>query len=104
MEKEMLRGSLELLILSRIQSNDTYGGKILKDILHDSHQTLSVSEGTLYSLLKRLEKRNWIQSYWGEEQVGARRKYYQITPKGKEIYQRKLQDWRLLNQLIEQGV
>lgn len=103
MEKEMLRGSLELLILSRIQGQDAYGGQILKEILKDSQEVLDISEGTLYSLLKRLEKKGWIQSYWGEAHLGARRKYYQITPNGRSAYEEKLANWRLLNGLIEGG-
>ena len=103
MEKEMLRGSLELLILSRIQAQDAYGGQILKEILKDIQEVLVISEGTLYALLKRLEKKAWIQSYWGDAHLGARRKYYRISPKGTKAYEEKLANWRVLNTLIEGG-
>lgn len=103
LDKEMLRGSLELIVLSRIDRQDSYGGQLLKDILEESNESLMVSEGTLYSLLKRLEKKGFVQSYWGEEQLSARRKYYRMTDEGRSIYQRKLVDWRVLNQLIEGG-
>lgn len=59
MNKEQLRGSLDLIVLSRIINSSNYGGGIINDIFRDSHMTLKISEGSLYSLLKRLEKKNY---------------------------------------------
>ncbi|MBM7698794.1 PadR family transcriptional regulator [Kurthia huakuii] len=101
MDKEQLRGSLDLLVLSRILQQQNYGGGIIQDILRDSNEQLEISEGSLYSLLKRLEKKQLIVSHWESTQ---RRKYYQLTKKGMFYVEQKLADWRLLNQLIESAI
>ena len=104
MDKEQLRGSLDLIILSRIINEDNYGGGIIKEVYEISQETLKISEGTLYSLLKRLEKRQYIESYWGEEHFGGRRKYYKITDSGRVFFKEKLESWRKINHFIESAL
>ncbi|WP_397538520.1 PadR family transcriptional regulator [Rummeliibacillus pycnus] len=104
MDKEQLRGSLELIILSRMVKADKYGGGILKEVYEASENTLKISEGSLYSLLKRLEKKSYIESYWGEEHLGGRRKYYRITTSGRALFEEKLEGWRKINILIESAL
>ncbi|WP_107839611.1 PadR family transcriptional regulator [Metasolibacillus meyeri] len=104
MDKEQLRGSLELIILSRIIKEDNYGGGIIKEVYDASEKHFRISEGTLYSLLKRLEKSKYIESYWGEEHFGGRRKYYKITDSGRAVFNNKLEGWRKINQLIESAL
>ena len=62
-------------------------------------------EATLYTAFRRLEDGRYITSYWGDEAVGARRKYYKITEKGRELYRQARAEWdasvRILNALLE---
>ncbi|WP_096185714.1 PadR family transcriptional regulator [Evansella halocellulosilytica] len=104
MDKEQLRGSLDLIILSRIIKSDNYGGGIIREVYNASGNELQIGEGTLYSLLKRLEKKGLIESYWGEEHLGGRRKYYKITNKGRELFFERLEGWRKINKLIESAL
>lgn len=66
-----------------------------------------MKEASLYTALRRLEKGGFITSYWGDETLGGRRKYYRITQKGLERYLRDREDWvvakDILTQLIEGG-
>ena len=63
-----------------------------------------MKEATLYTAFRRLESAGWIQSRWGDEESGARRRYYRMTPEGTEKLRRDCETWRetreLLNTLI----
>lgn len=82
MNKEMLKGTIDLLILSVLKENDNYGYQISKVITDKSGETFEIQEATLYLALKRLEKQHSIESYWGEQSHGGKRKYYKITNEG----------------------
>ncbi|WP_144558450.1 PadR family transcriptional regulator [Shouchella miscanthi] len=100
MDKEMMKGSIDFLLLTLIDAHDLYGYEMTKKLKNLSGETYSMSEGTLYPALKRMEKKQWISSYWNEE-TGTRRKYYTITDDGKQELQRKKKDWATLNLLIK---
>jgi DNA-binding PadR family transcriptional regulator len=55
---------------------------------------------TLYSSYKRLEKEGYVTSYWGDETQGARRKYYHITDRGRELYRQNLLDWEFTQKIL----
>jgi DNA-binding PadR family transcriptional regulator len=101
MDKEMMKGSIDILLLSLIEKEDLYGYDIAKRLKEKSNETYTLSEGTLYPALQRLEKRKLIKSYWGDSETGARRKYYSITDEGKKVLSEKLNEWDLLNTLIK---
>lgn len=100
MDKEFLKGNIDIILLSLIYKKDTYGYEIVKNLKETSNDTYTMSEGTLYPALKRLEKKGWIYSYWGDSETGGRRKYYTITDIGQEELQNKMRQWRQLNDLI----
>ncbi|MFD2442501.1 PadR family transcriptional regulator [Bacillus sp. CGMCC 1.16607] len=100
MDKEIMKGSIDILLLSIVNTKDMYGYEMVKTLKENSNELYNMSEGTLYPALKRLENKNWIQSYWENSEVGARRKYYRITEDGKKELQRKLQEWKKVNNLI----
>lgn len=101
MNKEMMKGSIDILLLSLIQGEDLYGYEIAKRLKEKSKELYTMGEGTLYPALQRLEKRNVIRAYWGEAEGGGRRKYYSITEAGKRELAEKLKDWDMLNNLIK---
>ena len=55
----------------------------------------------MYSSLKRMEQNNLIESYWGDETQGARRKYYKITAKGKAKYLENKKNWESVKKLLD---
>jgi DNA-binding PadR family transcriptional regulator len=100
MNKEMMKGSIYLLLLSVIAKRDMYGYEIIQALKESSSELYSMSEGTLYPALKRLETQDFITSYWQEQENKRRRKYYQITDDGQKAIEIKLRDWKQLNNLI----
>lgn len=103
MDKEMLKGSIELLLLSLISKKDCYGYEMAKALKEYSDDLYTISEGTLYPALKRLESKNTIVSYWHEVDGGKRRKYYQITEDGQKELANKRKDWLLIENLIRRS-
>ena len=95
-----MKGSIDLLLLSIISNKDMYGYEMIQALKQTSEEAYSMSEGTLYPALKRLETQELIFSYWVEQDNNRPRKYYQITEDGKKALQVKLKDWQQINQLI----
>ncbi len=100
MNKEMMKGSIDILLLSLIQKEDLYGYEIAKRLKERSGDLYTMGEGTLYPALQRLEKRKLVNAYWGESEGGGRRKYYSITEAGTRELSEKLKEWDILNNLI----
>ncbi|AEB74960.1 PadR family transcriptional regulator [Clostridium botulinum] len=100
MDKEIMKGSIDILLLSIINRNDTYGYEIAKCIKEKSSNMYSMGEGTLYPALKRLEGKELVESYWEKSSLVGRRKYYRITELGKEVLKEKLDNWNSVTKLI----
>ena len=102
---DLIRGHTETIILARLMQRDSYGYEINKHIESCSRGEFILKEATLYTAFRRLEDSGYITSYWGDEAVGARRKYYKITEKGREAYRQAREEWdasvRILNALLE---
>ena len=100
--KEVLKGHIDTLILSLLHSRDMYGYELAKLVKEKSEEQFELKEGTLYLSLKRLEKNGWISSYWGDEQgPGGRRKYYKLTPLGEEGFEEKRKEWQFVKKMID---
>ena len=83
---DLIRGHTETIILARLMQRDSYGYEINKTVRELSGGRYELKEATLYTAFKRLEETGQIMSYWGSEATGARRRYYRITPAGREAY------------------
>lgn len=100
MDKELMKGSIDILILSLIEKEDLYGFLLAKRLNEKSNSLYEMGEGTLYPALQRLEKQKLIKGYWGDSETGARRKYYTITEAGRKSLSEKSKQWDSLNRLI----
>lgn len=98
---DMLRGHTDTIILSHLLHQDSYGYQINKDIMEKTNHTYELKEATLYSAFRRLEQGCLIRSYWGDEGVGARRRYYAITAEGKEAYKEYKREWESAKSIID---
>lgn len=98
---DVIRGHTEPIILSHLIEKDSYGYQINKEIMDKTDNMYELKEATLYSAFRRLEQANLITSYWGDEEVGARRRYYAITDKGREAYQEYKADWENAKLIID---
>ena len=101
MDKEIMKGSIDILLLSLINTKEMYGYEIVKTLKENSNDLYNMSEGTLYPALKRLENKHFLQSSWGDSDNGGRRKYYIITEDGKKELSRKVHEWNRINNLIK---
>jgi PadR family transcriptional regulator PadR len=100
--KEVLKGHIDTIILSLLYSRDMYGYELAKCVREKSGGQFELKEGTLYLSLKRLEKHKWIESYWGDDQgPGGRRKYYTLTSLGKEAFEEKRAEWQFVKTMMD---
>ena len=84
MTSDILRGYTDTMILSRLKEHDSYGYEINKELQKLSQGRFEMKEATLYTAFRRLESAGFIASYWGDEDQGARRRYYRLTDTGRE--------------------
>jgi len=98
---DILRGHTETIILKHLLANDSYGYEINKAIQEKTENQYELKEATLYSAFRRLESAGHIVSYWGDEQTGARRRYYSITNEGRVAYDKNRQAWEDAKLLID---
>ncbi|NDI35730.1 PadR family transcriptional regulator [Chengkuizengella sediminis] len=100
--KEVLKGHIDTLILSMLSLRDMYGYELAKIVREKSDNQFELKEGTLYLSLKRLEKNKWIESYWSDEQgPGGRRKYYKLTLLGQEGLELKRTEWKFVKKMMD---
>jgi PadR family transcriptional regulator PadR len=100
LDRELKKGSAELLILSLIEDRPRHGYEISKQIETRSRGVLGFNVASLYPLLYRLEKRGWIQGRWVEKAGQRRRRYYKLTAEGKKVLARQRSGWRAFVQAI----
>lgn len=101
---DLLRGHTDTIVLGILTESDNYGYGIYKKIIEKSDGLYEIKEATLYSSFRRLEKAGNINSYWGDQTQGGRRKYYSISPLGRKQYAQSKKDWEfakgIINKLI----
>lgn len=99
---DLIRGHTDAIILARLLRSDSYGYEINKTISTLSGGRFELKEATLYTAFKRLEELGFITSYWGSNGPGARRRYYTITPSGREACDKLMQEWEDTKQIMDQ--
>lgn len=104
---DILRGYTDSILLCQLSRGDSYGYRINKRVSSLSGGAFELKEATLYTAFRRLETAGLIRSYWGDEQSGARRRYYALTQAGRERLERDRAQWHetrtLLDRLLEDG-
>ena len=93
LDREMKKGSAELLILSLVEIRARHGYEISKLIESRSAGVLKFNVASLYPLLYRLEKRGWIQGRWVEKAGQRRRRYYKLTREGRKVLAAQRSGW-----------
>lgn len=104
MNAEMLKGTIDLLIMSVLSRQDNYGYEISKAIKERTEGAFEIQEATLYLSLKRLEKQGAIAAYWGEESHGGRRKYYSVTDDGRKLLAKFVKDWMQTAEIVNRFI
>lgn len=94
LDRELKKGSAELLILSLVEARARHGYEISKLIESRSDGTLKFNIASLYPLLYRLEKRGWLKGRWVERAGERRRRYYRLTAEGKKVLAAQRNTWQ----------
>jgi len=96
---ELMRGSLDLMILSSLAEKSRYGYSLQQALREASQGLVDLKAGTLYPLLHRLEGDQLIRSKW-DDSTGRRRKWYSLTAKGRRRLKQQAQQWLELSNCL----
>ena len=93
LDRELKKGSAELMVLSLLDGRTRHGYEISKLIEQRSEGTVKFHIASLYPLLYRLEERGWIQGSWVEKPGERRRRYYKLTTEGRKVLRTQRETW-----------
>jgi len=89
----LLQGTLDLLILKALATEERHGLGISRRIEQVTGGTFSVKPGSLFPALHRMEEEGWISSFWGESESNRRAKYYRLTKAGRKQLEVETKRW-----------
>ncbi len=95
---ELRRGVLEFCVLAILQTGESYGFDIVREL---SEEQLLTSEGTIYPLLSRLRRQEWVTTTWRESVAGPPRRYYRITHRGRRALDAFAADWARFRSAVD---
>lgn len=100
MNKELLKGTTDIMILNLLKKEPMYGYGMIKEFAILSKGTFKFKEGTLYPILHSLEKKGLIESFWNQNPGERKRKYYRITKDGINTLGERSNEWEMFQQAI----
>lgn len=101
---ELLRGSLDLLILRALTRRPLHGYAVIRWIEEATGHALAIEEGSLYPALYRLVDRGWIESDWGVSENNRKARYYSLTPKGRAQLKAEVRDFTRFANAVFQAI
>jgi transcriptional regulator len=90
---DVLKGTLDLLILRTLEAGAMHGWAISERIQQISRDVLQVNQGSLYPALHRLERQGWIKAEWAVSELGRRARFYRLTGAGRKQLERETDNW-----------
>ena len=99
-DSEMLKGTLDMMILRTLVTGDAHGHTIAKIIERTSEDVLEVEQGSLYPALHRLEDRGWVSSFWGASENNRKAKFYRLTRAGRKQIELAQRSWEQTTTII----
>ena len=100
MRKELVAASAEPLILSLLGKGESYGYAIIQEIKSRSENHLQWTDGMLYPVLHRMERKGWIKSRWMEPEQGRKRKYYSLKEEGRKAHKQQREQWLKVHSVL----
>ncbi|MEI5908476.1 PadR family transcriptional regulator [Bacillus spongiae] len=97
MNVQFKKGVLELCVLILISKKDQYGYELAQNI----SKKIQMADGTLYPLLRRLTKEEYVTTYLSESTEGPPRKYYSLTVKGRDYMRKLIDEWRKFSNAVD---
>ena len=93
MAVDLLRGTLDMLVLKALTRGPMHGYGIARWLEQVTSDALSVEEGSLYPALRRLMQRGWVRAEWGVSENNRRARYYSLSRKGSSQLEREVAAW-----------
>lgn len=90
---DLLRGTLDLLILQTLSLGPNHGLGISRRIAQVTQGAFDVRPGSLFPALHRLQEKGWLESRWGDSENNRKAKYYELTPAGKQQLKSETENW-----------
>ncbi|MFN8353390.1 MAG: PadR family transcriptional regulator [Spirosomataceae bacterium] len=100
LSKDLVAASSIPLILTILKNGESYGYEIINQVKELSGGTLEYPEGTLYPILRKLEERKLIESFWKIGENARQRRYYRLREEGKQVLETEKQNWNLINSIL----
>jgi PadR family transcriptional regulator PadR len=100
--KELVGASTAMLVLGVLQHGASYGYDIVRQFNEAADGAFTWQEGTVYPVLHKLERDGLVRSRWQESEAGRKRKYYSLTPTGRQALQAGAREWQLFHKMILQ--
>ncbi|WP_368488254.1 PadR family transcriptional regulator [Clostridium sp. BJN0013] len=102
--KELMKGSTVILILTLLDHKPMYGYEMIKEIEIKSDGVFTFKEGTLYPILHSLERDGMVECHWTKTEDGRKRKYYRITKSGREHMKEKQEEWKVFRSAVDKVI
>jgi PadR family transcriptional regulator, regulatory protein PadR len=99
-QNELLRGTLDMLVLKVVALNPAHGYAIAQRLQQISKDFFQVHQGSLYPALHRLEDRGWFRAEWKETETGREAKFYSLTKKGRRQMEEEARNWERLCEAV----
>ncbi|MGD9546754.1 MAG: PadR family transcriptional regulator [Candidatus Krumholzibacteriia bacterium] len=100
LNRELTAASTIPLVLSILDRRECYGYLLIKEVRDLSGDRIAWSDGMLYPVLRRLESQSLIVSRWSTAETGRKRRYYALTPDGREELRRQKEQWKLVGDVL----
>jgi|SRR6187200_2036744 transcriptional regulator len=93
MPRDLLQGTLDVLVLRALAGGSMHGYAVARFIQDRSDNTFRILDGALYTALHRLEERGWVDSEWGLSDQGKRARFYKLTADGRRALRQESAQW-----------
>ena len=101
---DLLKGTLDLLILRALNLNPDHGIGISRRIQQITKDTFDVKPGSLFPALHRLEEKGWLAAEWGESENNRKAKFYKLTKTGRQQIEKEMADWKRVSTAINWAI
>jgi transcriptional regulator len=99
--KDVVQGTLDLLVLRIITVQPMHGWGVMQRIRHLTEDVFQVTPGSLFPALRRLEENGWASGYWSLSENNRKARYYKITKAGRKQLERERQKWESITAAVD---
>jgi PadR family transcriptional regulator, regulatory protein PadR len=99
-DRELLRGTLDMLVLKTLSWAPMHGLAVLRWIESATHERLAIEEGALYPCLHRMEQKGWLVAEWGYTDQGRKAKFYRLSAAGRHQLTSEVSRWRRYTETV----